>query len=99
MKLLSVIAVLAAGMLVTSCASLDKRMTQAAVDLGVSQAKVNLPDRPEDCSKTEPHAVMKEGDEVRSVLKRERAALDRQNARTIRCEGVGGFYENVWTSY
>jgi hypothetical protein len=40
----------------------------------------------------EAHAELTAGSEVRSVLIRERGALDRQNARTGRCVG---FYDDV----
>lgn len=44
----------------------------------------------------EPHAAVSVGIELRSVLVRERQALDRQNARTGRC---GTFYEDVKSRY
>jgi hypothetical protein len=40
----------------------------------------------------EPHAPLKVGDEVISVLKRERRATDRANARVQRC---AHHYDNV----
>lgn len=59
---------------------------------GQSQARVNLPAYPDDCGLKEAHATLVEGAEIRSVLKRERQALDRQNARTDRC---AGFYDDL----
>jgi len=53
---------------------------------------VTLPEFPLDCRATEPHAALAVGAEVRSVLIRERVALDRQNARAGRC---AGFYDDV----
>jgi hypothetical protein len=44
-----------------------------------------LPSYPDDCRKKEDHAPLIDGAEAKSVLKRERQALDRQNARTDRC--------------
>lgn len=69
----------------SGCGSLDARLDAAAVERGRQAA--GMPDLrpPEDCARTEPHATIVVGAEVRSVLKRERAALDRQNARTQRC--------------
>lgn len=87
------------ALILSGCGSLDKRLVDAAVQKGVSEASVPLPARPTYCAETEAHAAMKEGDEIRSVLKRERAALDRQNARTRFCEGSEGFYAEVWKSY
>lgn len=48
-------------------------------------AGINLPPLPDDCRIKEPHAPLGEGMEARSILARERAALDRQNVRTDRC--------------
>lgn len=76
----------------SSCSTMEKRLNSAASDLGRSQAKVNLPELPEDCRVQEPHAVLSEGAEARSVLSRERGALDRQNARTDRC---AAFYDDT----
>jgi len=74
-----------------SCAS-DKALKQAATVQGTAQARVTLPAYPEDCRAKEPHAALTEGAEIRSILKRERAALDRQNARTDRC---ATFYDDT----
>lgn len=84
------------AMTLSGCASLNERMTKAAIDLGVSQAQVPLPEYPEDCRKQEEHTPIKAGDEARSVIKRERLALDRANSRIVRC---GEFYDNVRASY
>ncbi|WP_369522266.1 hypothetical protein [Brucella anthropi] len=51
-----------------------------------------MPDYPEDCRRKEAHAPLVEGQEKLSILKREREALDRQNARTDRC---AGFYDEL----
>ena len=75
-----------------SCSTMEKRLNSAASEIGQSQAKVNLPDLPDDCRVKEPHAALTEGAEARSVLSRERAALDRQNARTDRC---ATFYDDT----
>ncbi|MBA8818998.1 hypothetical protein FHW00_001311 [Ochrobactrum sp. P6BSIII] len=76
----------------TGCSSLDRQLKQAATVQGVAQARVTLPAYPEDCRTKEPHAELNEGTEIRSILKRERDALDRQNARTDRC---AGFYDEL----
>lgn len=79
------------ALILSGCAS-DKALKQAAVTQGTAEARVNLPPYPEDCRAKEEHAPLVIGTEVRSVLKRERAALDRQNARTDRC---AGFYDDL----
>lgn len=79
-------------LIASGCSSLDRQLKQAAVVQGTAQARVTLPDYPEDCRTNEPHAALTEGAEIRSILKRERDALDRQNARTDRC---AGFYDDV----
>lgn len=60
------------------------------------QARVSLPDWPEDCSRHEPHAALTAGAELRSVLKRERAALDRSNNRVTRCADT---YDGIKESF
>lgn len=84
--------VLLALMTVSGCSSLEHQLRSASRDKGTTQARVTLPDLPADCRKKEPHAELKVGAEVRSILKRERAALDRQNARTSRCADN---YDNI----
>ena len=68
-----------------SCGTVEKRLGEAATAKGKVEAGVNLPDWPDDCRKTESHASVMEGAEVRSVLIRERGQLNKQNARTGRC--------------
>jgi hypothetical protein len=75
-----------------SCATVEQRLTTAATVKGTVDAGANLPDQPTDCRKQEAHAEVAAGAEVRSVLIRERAALDRQNARGGRC---ADFYDDV----
>ncbi|WP_349506742.1 hypothetical protein [Agrobacterium tomkonis] len=57
---------------------------------------MNLPPLPDDCRVKEAHAAVTESAEVRSILIRERAALDRQNTRTDRC---AGFYDETRTRF
>ncbi|APY14894.1 hypothetical protein BKD02_01480 [Brucella sp. 09RB8910] len=67
-------------------------MFAAAETQGRAAAGTNLPDYPEDCRRKEAPAPLVEGQEKLSILKREREALDRQNARTDRC---ASFYDEV----
>ncbi|KAB2765504.1 hypothetical protein F9L00_03405 [Brucella anthropi] len=67
-------------------------MIVASETQGRAAAGTNLPDYPEDCRRKEAHAPLVEGQEKLSILKREREALDRQNARTDRC---ADFYDDV----
>lgn len=78
-------------MILSSCAS-DKLLREAATKQGQSQSRVSLPVYPADCRSKEAHAQLSSGAEIRSILKRERQALDRQNARTARC---AGFYDDL----
>ncbi|MGH6775876.1 hypothetical protein [Brucella tritici] len=71
-------------MICSSCAS-DRLLQEAAEQQGKAQARIVLAEYPDDCREKEAHAPLIEGAEVRSILKREQAALDRQNARTDRC--------------
>ncbi|WP_235889945.1 hypothetical protein [Brucella haematophila] len=63
-------------------------MQDAAQQAGRAQAGRQLPAYPDDCRKKEDHAPLIDGVEARSVLKRERQALDRQNARADRCADI-----------
>lgn len=56
-----------------------------AKTIGTVAARVQLPPLPADCETKEPHAPLTVGAEARSVLKRERQATDRANARVVRC--------------
>lgn len=80
----------------SGCANLDKRLGKSAETTGTVKAAVNLPALPDDCRASEPHAALTTGAELRSVLKRERGALDRANARTGRC---AGFYDDVKSNF
>ncbi|TIR87400.1 MAG: hypothetical protein E5X05_01365 [Mesorhizobium sp.] len=57
----------------------------AASQKGQAAAGVHLPPLPSDCRAVEPHAPVPVGAEALSVLKRERRATDRANARVQRC--------------
>lgn len=72
------------------------RLNQAASEQGRIKAGVNLPDYPSDCKELEAHAELLSGAEIRSILARERAALDRQNSRTTRC---AEFYADIRSKY
>lgn len=73
--------------ILASCNTTNERLTAAAEKKGTALARVTLPPWPEDCRVKEPHATLTVGDEVRSVLKRERLATDRANDRVERCAG------------
>lgn len=83
-------------MLTCSSCSLTDRLNGAAETQGQVRAGVILPDWPADCRAQEAHAAVSVGAELRAVLKREQAALDRQNARTGRC---ADFYDDVKTKF
>lgn len=69
----------------SSCVTTDQRIIAAAEAKGKVDAGVKLADLPADCSKLEAHAGLQAGDEIRSVLVKERGALDRANGRVTRC--------------
>lgn len=79
------------AMTLSSCAS-NRLLQEAAERAGQVQAERQLPAYPDDCRKKEDHAPLIDGAEARSVLKRERQALDRQNARADRC---ADFYDGL----
>lgn len=80
---------------VSGCSPSD-RMNAAAEIKGKAHANVPLPDYPADCRKKEAHASLPDNGELASAHKRERGALDRQNARTGRC---ADFYDNLQTKF
>ncbi len=81
---------LAATLALSGCASL--RLDNAARAKGSTQAGVSLPAWPGECRRPVPHAPLVAGAEVLSVLKRERAALDRANSKSTDC---GAFYDSL----
>ena len=90
-SLLQIASVLPILLTFSSC-SLTDRLEKASTAKGVIAARTNLPPLPDDCRKKEPHAAVRVGDELRSVLVRERGALDRANARNGRC---ASFYDDT----
>jgi hypothetical protein len=64
----------------------DRAFGRAAADLGRVRAGLALERQPDECGKAVPHMRIREGDELRSILKRERAQLDVANRR------IGGCY-------
>lgn len=83
-------------MLTCSSCSLTDRLNGAAEIQGQVRAGVILPDWPADCRVEEAHAAVNVDAELRAVLKREQAALARQNARTGRC---ADFYDDLKTKF
>lgn len=81
--------------ILSSC-SATERLNKASTARGTIEASVVLPVYPDDCRKKEPHASLEVGAELRSILVRERSALERQNSRTDRC---AGFYDSVTSKY
>lgn len=77
---------------ITSCANNLKRLDVAAKKQGVAKARVNMPEQPADCRVKEAHATLTIGAEPVVVLRKERTALDRANARITRCADN---YDNV----
>ena len=57
----------------------------AAGDLGRAHAGVTLERQPDACGERVPHIRIREGDELRSLLKRERGQLDLANDRLVEC--------------
>lgn len=72
-------------LIASGCSNLRERVVVASALEGKARAGVTIPDQPDDCRKLEPHAPVTVGVELRSVLRRERGALDRANARVGRC--------------
>lgn len=79
------------AMILSSCAS-SRLFQEAAQQQGQALADRSPLAYPDDCRTKEAHAPLSDGVEIRSILKRERQALDLQNARTDRC---ADFYDGV----
>lgn len=59
---------------------------------GKIAAGVVLPEWPTECRQKEIHAALSQGEDIRSILKRERAALARLNKRVDAC---ARYYDNL----
>lgn len=82
----------------TSCGVTDSRsLTDSATQIGKLRAKRQLPEKPLDCAIEETDVVVDLND-LSGALLLEGDKLHRQNARTRRCMGVGGFYDRVKAS-
>ena len=91
-KTLQFSALICYALALSGCSHLEQWLRQAARDKGTAEARVTLPEYPEDCRRQEPHAPLIIGTEIRSILKRERTQLDKANAKTERC---AGFYQDL----
>lgn len=78
-------AVFSTALILSSCQSLQGQLKAAGAEQGKAAARVELAPWPSRCRVQEPHAPIVEGAEVRSILVRERAALDKANGRITSC--------------
>lgn len=60
--------------------------------IGLLNAGVDLPDYPAECRAAVPHAPLAEGAELLSLLRRERAQLQKANRQQTAC---AAFYDSV----
>ena len=81
------VAALLMAVTLTGCSANQDLKTQlrAGSELGRLQAGVTIERQPDECAGPIPHIVVREGQELRSTLKRERAQLDVANARLRDC--------------
>lgn len=86
--LIIMVSILTLAPFLSSCTSMDSNAKRS----GIAAARVNVPPLPDDCRVQEQHAVVSIDGEVIAVLKRERSALNRANARVKRCADN---YDNV----
>jgi len=85
-------AALLLSLILTGCTNDHAKLSAAGQKIGQARAHVAVPAWPDQCRAHEPHAVLALNQDALAALKRERAALDRQNARTDRC---AGFYDDL----
>jgi hypothetical protein len=69
------------ALMLTGCAG----TLRGADMLGRIGADIDLPAQPTECAQRVPHIALGEGQELRSLLKRERAQLDVANSRLLAC--------------
>lgn len=74
-------------------ATTSTRLAAASQDKGRAAARVTLPPYPAKCRDKIPHAALTRGTEILGVLDRERAQLDRANAKGALCGP--GFYDDL----
>lgn len=68
----------------SGCAS-NRQQIDAAHDLGTVSAGITIADQPAECGINTPHAALNAGDDVRVLLKRERAQVDAANGKRADC--------------
>lgn len=71
--------------MLSGCATNSAAQLRAAGDLGRANAGVTIERQPDSCGEPVPHIRIREGAELRSLLKRERAQLDVANDRIVDC--------------
>jgi outer membrane murein-binding lipoprotein Lpp len=76
-------AVAVAVALLAGCTTTDGRV--ASLLRGETEAGVQLPDWPAACRAKEIHAALVKGEDLRVILQRERAALEKANKRLDTC--------------
>lgn len=79
--------------MLTACGTQHLRLEKAATEQGIAQAQLVRPILPDDCRAKEAHTPIYKGAELHELLIRERIALNRQNARTDRCNA---FQDRYW---
>lgn len=72
------------------CSTTSHRIDKAGAAIGQAAAGIQLEPWPERCRTTVPHASLKAGEEVVSILKRERGQLNLANSRIRDC---AAYYE------
>lgn len=71
--------------LILNGCSANSAQLRAASALGRTHAGVTLERQPDECGQSVPHIRIREGDELRSTLRRERGQLDLANDRLANC--------------
>jgi hypothetical protein len=82
-KPLALVGAMLAALLVGGCSITDGRV--ASLLKGETEAGVQLPPWPAECRAKEIHAALLKGEDLRVILSRERAALEKANKRIETC--------------
>jgi hypothetical protein len=79
-----------------SCLDKDSAsINSSATDLGKLKAVLSAPKQPADCKVEEPHVEIPRGANPWDLLAKEGNQLNKQNARTRRCNGDGGVIDQL----
>jgi hypothetical protein len=88
-------AVLGVILMMPGCATTEGRIIAAADTKGKAEARVNLPDQPEECARHMARVVPKVGDKSRWIQAQWEVNADAIDNQIDGCNGPDGFYPTL----